>query len=205
MNNELRYPHGNQGFYAVKVRSRAEETVAQALRNKKYEVLLPSYTVLRRYSDRLRKASCALFPGYVFVRMDPEHMLNLVSTDGVKYVVRSASGLFSLSEDETKTIEALCRVQVESSLAPCAYLRVGQKVRIEAGPLAGLEGVLTRVRNVQRIIVNVETLNSAVSIEIGHARIKPLEPASHFVCRNTINNMTDTLTTACPTSSISVH
>jgi transcription antitermination factor NusG len=165
----------NSKCYAVKVRSRGEEVIANTLRAKHYEVLLPSYTALRRYSDRTRKVSCVLFTGYVFVRMNPENMLNLVSTVGVSYVVRSASGLLALSEAETRTIETLCQANKEASIEPCSYLRVGQRVRIETGPLIGLEGVLVRVRDMERVIVSVETLHSAVSIEIGHTRVRAID------------------------------
>jgi len=107
--------------------------------------------------------------------MNPENMLNLISTVGVSYVVRSASGLLALSEAETRTIETLCQANKETSIEPCSYLRVGQRVRIETGPLIGLEGVLVRVRDMERVVVSVETLHSAVSIEIGHTRVRAID------------------------------
>jgi transcription antitermination factor NusG len=176
-------------WFAVKVRSRCEDAIADVLRGKLYEVLAPSYTELRRYSDRVRKVRCALFPGYVFVAMDPEKMLRLVSTEGVSYVVRTGTGVEPLSAEEIRAIKALCRMGAEQSQSckPCAYLRIGQRVRIEVGPLAGLEGVLVRVRDIERIVVTVESLHSSVSVEIGHTRIRvldgPLEAGNGEVSR----------------------
>jgi transcription antitermination factor NusG len=186
--------HSNEAhkWYAVKVRSRREDTIADALRAKGYEVLLPSYTVVKRYSDRIHKASCVLFTGYVFVCMDPANMLNLVTTEGVNYVVKSASGCIALSDAEIRTIQALCLAEKVTDFEPHAYLSVGQRVRIEAGPLAGLEGVLLRVRDMDRIIVNVETLHSAVSIEIGHTRIRVLDVPSALISSSRPNNPANT-------------
>jgi transcription antitermination factor NusG len=163
--------------YAVKVRSRGEEAVANALQTKGYEVLLPCFSTLRHYSDRVRKVKCALFPGYVFVRMNPENLLSLVTTEGVSYVVRSGSGMLPLSEEETRTIEALCRVNETQKLEPHSYLRIGEKVRIEAGPMTGLEGILVRVRDMDRVVITVETLHSSVSVELGHTAFRVLEPS----------------------------
>jgi transcription antitermination factor NusG len=172
--------------YAVRVRTRCEDAVANNLRGKDYEVLTPSYIAQRRYSDRIRKVPCALFPGYVFVRMEAANMLPLVTTPGVSYVLGTGSRLSPLSDEETRTIEALCRMDADQSKAclPCAYLRVGQRVRIEVGPLAGLEGVLVRVRNIQRVVVTVESLRSSVSIEVGHSDIRVLDALSDALPSN---------------------
>ena len=74
--------------FAVKVRSRAESTVTELLRSKGYDVLLPTYTDKRKYTDRIKKMNCALFPGYVFVRFNPQAVHEVVTTQGVSYVVR---------------------------------------------------------------------------------------------------------------------
>ncbi len=163
--------------YAVKVRARCEDAIASSLRGKDYEVLTPSYIEQRRYSDRIRKVPCALFPGYIFVCMEAANILPLLTTPGVGYVVGTASRLSPLSDEETEIIKALCRMSVEQrkTCEPCAYLRVGQRVRIEVGPLAGLEGVLVRVRNIERVVVTVESLHSSVSIEVSHSDIRVLD------------------------------
>jgi transcription antitermination factor NusG len=163
-------------WYAVKVRARCEEAIASVLRDKQYEVLTPTFTELREYSDRVRKVRSALFPGYLFVAMNPEKMLHLVSTDGVQYVVRNGTGIQPVYDEEIRIVKALCQMDGQQSQTrrPCAYLRIGQRVRIEGGPLAGLEGILVRVRDVERIVVTVESLHSSVSVEIGHTRIRVL-------------------------------
>ena len=160
------------GCYAVKVRSRGEDTVARALRDKGHDVLAPAYTAVRRYSDRAKKVSCALFPGYVFVHMDISTMLSVVSTSGVSYVVRSGRGLEPLSDEDSRTVQALCRS--ESACEPCAYLQVGQRVVIEEGPFAGLTGVLQKVRDEERVVVAVESLYRAVSVSIGASALRLL-------------------------------
>ena len=56
---------------------------------------------------------------------------------------------------------------------PWPYLEVGQPVLIERGPLAGLEGILERVKNGLRIVVSVTLLQRAVAAEIDRAWVRP--------------------------------
>jgi transcription antitermination factor NusG len=51
-------------------------------------------------------------------------------------------------------------------VGPWPYLRVGERVRIEAGPLRGLEGILTQVKDVWRVVVSVELLQRSVAAEV---------------------------------------
>jgi transcription antitermination factor NusG len=172
--------------YAVRVRTRGEEYVANLLRHKDFQVLAPTFTELRRYSDRVCRVTSALFPGYIFARIGPQDLIRLLSTDGVSYVVRNGEAAGSLSRHETRAVEALC--EGSESRHPCSYLRVGQRVRIDSGPFMGVEGVLAKVRDVTRVVVSVDSLCSSVSVEIGPDRIRFLDEkfvsgsGSHGAC-----------------------
>jgi transcription antitermination factor NusG len=168
--------------FALRVRTRGEEYVANLLRQKDFEVLAPTFTELRRYSDRICRVTSALFPGYIFVRVESRDLTRLLSTDGVSYVVRNGDAAGSLSCQEIRTIEALCKASEPRT--PCSYLRVGQRVRIESGPFIGVEGVLVRVRDVGRVVVSVDSLRSSVSVEIGPHRIRALDERDIFVSGN---------------------
>jgi transcription antitermination factor NusG len=168
--------------FAVRVRTRGEELVANLLRQKNFQVFAPTFTELRRYSDRVCRVTSALFPGYIFVRMESRDLRRLLSTNGVSYVVRNGEAAGSLSCHETRAIEALCRGS--ESREPCGYLRVGQRVRIESGPFIGVEGVLVKVRDVGRVVITVDSLCSSVSVQIGPNRIRLLDERDGFVSGN---------------------
>src|SRR5579871_4457310 len=55
-------------WFALRVRSRSEIMVRILLEAKGYQSYVPSHTSERQYSDRLKRAEVALFPGYVFCR-----------------------------------------------------------------------------------------------------------------------------------------
>jgi transcription antitermination factor NusG len=168
--------------FAVRVRTRGEEYVANLLRQKDFQVLAPTYIELRRYSDRVCRVTSALFPGYIFVRMDNRDLMRLLSTVGVSYVVRNGETSGSLSSQETRAIEALCKGR--EFREPCSYLRVGQRVRIESGPFMGVEGVLVKVQDVGRVVITVDSLCSSVSVQIEPNRIRLLDERDLFVSGN---------------------
>jgi transcription antitermination factor NusG len=159
--------------YPFNVRVRGEQSIARTLREKGYEVLLPTYIQKRRYSDRTKQVSCALFPGYMFAYTTMDAMMGILATPGANYVVRSGTRITSLSPEDELTVRALCLVNGECE--PCNESQLGLRVLIEAGPLAGLVGTLANVRNNERVIVSLESVQRSVMVEIGRASLRVLE------------------------------
>jgi transcription antitermination factor NusG len=73
-------------------------------------------------------------------------------------------------------IEALLMMMRSSvPLFPHAFLRVGQRVSIERGPLAGLEGILERLDKNCRIVVSISLLQRSVSAQIDAEWVRVIE------------------------------
>lgn len=160
------------GCYAVKVRPRVELAVGRALRLKGFDILLPSYVDRRRYSDRLKHVSCALFPGYIFVRMKAEELLPIVSTVGVSYLVRSGNTLQPLPLEDVAVLEVLCGV--DTGCEPCPNFSVGTRVSIESGPLRGLQGIVARVGQSERVVISINTVFKSVSVDLRNTTVKTI-------------------------------
>jgi hypothetical protein len=67
--------------------------------------------------------------------------------------------------------------QIASSGAtygPYPYLTVGQWVEVQDGPLQGVNGIIVRVKNKDRVIVSIDLLMRSVFIEIENCRVSPL-------------------------------
>jgi len=57
---------------------------------------------------------------------------------------------------------------------PHPYLKVGAKVRIRSGPLAGLQGILLRRKGKPRVVVSVDLIMRSIAIDIDATEIEPL-------------------------------
>jgi transcription antitermination factor NusG len=60
------------------------------------------------------------------------------------------------------------------SARPWSYFSVGQKVCIEYGALAGVEGILIAVKGSSKLVVSVRLLQRSVAVEIDEAWVAPL-------------------------------
>lgn len=151
-------------WYALYTRHQHEKVVADMLARKGFEIFLPLYRSTRRWKDRIKTLSLPLFPSYVFVHGGIDRQLWIVTTPGV-YSVVSAAGQIAVIP--TEEIDAVKRM-VENSLRvePHPFLKCGDPVRVVSGPLQGIEGILTRVKNLFRLVISVEMLQKSVAVEV---------------------------------------
>src|SRR6478609_5472927 len=126
-------------WYALHVKPRFEKCVTGQLSVKGYETFLPSYVAKRQWSDRVKSLSLPLFPGYVFCRFNVNARLPILITPGVNQVVGAGKTPIMVDESEL----AASRRVIESGVAaqPWPYLKVGETVQVECGPLEGLTGI----------------------------------------------------------------
>lgn len=101
-----------------------------------------------------------------------ERRLPVLTTPGVHMIISRGERVATVPEEE---IEAIRRV-VEGRLGvePHPFLRCGERVRVVRGSLEGVEGVLTRKKNLYRLILSVEMLAQSVSVEIDALDVVPV-------------------------------
>jgi transcription antitermination factor NusG len=151
-------------WFALTVKPRHEKAVAEGLLARSIESYAPVYRERRRWSDRIQTVELPLFPRYVFCRYTFADRLKVIRVPGVQSVVGFGGEPAPVQDAEIDSVKAL--VGSGLAVAPWHYLRVGQRVRICAGPLSGLEGILTREKSGYRVVINVELLQRAVAVEV---------------------------------------
>lgn len=159
-------------WFALQVRARQEAGVGEQLKGQGYERFLPFYKVRKRWSDRIKEMEAPLFPGYLFCRFNPHDRLPILKTPGVIQIVGFNKIPAAVDEDEIFSIQRLVASGVQHH--PCPFLAVGDRVRISAGPLLGLEGLLTDIKGSHRLVLSVSLLQRSVAVEIDSAFITPL-------------------------------
>ncbi len=159
-------------WFALRVRSNFERVVSNALRNKGYPEFLPTYKCQRRWTDRVKTEDLPLFPGYLFCRLNPNQRFPVLATNGVVHFVGSGKTPVPV---ECGELEAVWRITHSEMLSnPWPYLDAGQVVAIEAGPLAGVEGILVESKNQRKLVVSVSLLQRSVAVEIEKADVRPI-------------------------------
>jgi len=160
-------------WLAAYTRSRQERRVADQLRLKQLEFLLPTYRRLARWSDRIRRSEAPLFPGYVFVHVAACERVPVLQTAGVVHLV-SARGKPAVLRDEEIERLRTCAARA-GDVEPHPYLRIGHRVRVKHGPFAGCEGTLVEKQNALRLVISIDQIMKSVAVNIHGADVEALD------------------------------
>lgn len=157
-------------WYAVWTRSRHEQVVREQLERKGLEAFLPTITRWSRWKDRKKQIDWPLFPGYCFARFDARERLPILKCSGVVNIISFNGEIAPIPEQEIDSI----RLLVESDLQydPCPLIREGMMVEVVHGPLKGVFGRLVRKGAHARLVLSVDLIGQAVSVEVDAADVR---------------------------------
>lgn len=159
----------SDGWYAVHTMSRHEKSAAEHLGHRGLQVFLPLYPSVRQWKDRRVVVDMPLFPGYLFLKFDVRERLKVLTAPGVARIVGQGGVPVAIPEDQ---IERLRHAIYEIRAEPHPFLSIGDRVRITAGPLQGLTGVLIRKKNAIVVVVSIDLIARSIAIEIDPACVE---------------------------------
>jgi len=157
-------------WYAVWTRSRHEQVVREQLEQKGIEAFLPTIPKWSRWKDRKKKIDWPLFPGYCFARFDPKERLPVLKCTGVVNIVSFDGEIAPIPEPEIAAIRQL--VQSNLQYDPCPMITEGMTVEVTHGPLKGVVGKLVRKGAHARLVLSVDLIGQAVSVEVDAADVR---------------------------------
>jgi len=164
-------------WFAVYTAPRHEKRLGEHFGARQIEYFLPLYRTLRRWKDGSRVTlELPLFPNYIFVRICRSQRVRVLEVPGVLWIAGCGREPAPLPDGE---IEALRRGMVLSKINPHPYLVVGERVRINAGPLAGMEGVLIRKKNSFRVVLTISMIMQSIAVELDIDHLEPAKPTLH--------------------------
>jgi transcription termination/antitermination protein NusG len=157
-------------WYAIWTRSRHEQVVREQLENKGYEAFLPTVPRWSRWKDRKKKVDWPLFPGYCFARFNGHERLPILKCSGVVSIVSFDGEMVPIPDFEIDGIRRV--VDSELQFDPCPFIREGTMVEVVHGPLKGIVGRLIRKGAHARLMLAVDLIGQAVSIEVDAADVR---------------------------------
>jgi transcription antitermination factor NusG len=159
-------------WYAVQTRPRHEKRVAAEIRARDMEEFLPVHRSRNRWKNGVTAdVELPLFPCYLFVRVPLCDRLRLLGLPGVIGFAVNSSHPTALPE---KDIDALRALSVICRAEPHPFLKAGDRVRLVAGPLTGMEGILTRRKQDLRVVLSLDFIMRSVAVEVSEFDIEPI-------------------------------
>ena len=157
-------------WYAVNTKTRCEAIACASLDRHGVEVFLPMLRERKVLRGECRPTTSPLFPGYLFAKFDASSQLRAVTyARGVKNIVTFGSGPSMVDESIIHAIRSQATDGViehsEDRFSP------GQIVRIQDGPLCGLEAVFEKkLDGTNRVVLLLKAISfqARVSLEFQH-------------------------------------
>ena len=159
-------------WFALFTLPQNEREVTRQLELRKVESFLPTYESISVWKNRQRvKITHPLFPTYVFARIHAWERAKVLRAHGVLRIVGNSQGPIPIPAYEIDFLRSdFCKQRVE------AYrdLIVGEKVRIKAGPMRGVQGTLVRKKDSLRFVLTLEMINQHAAVEVDADELEPV-------------------------------
>ncbi|MCG3178530.1 MAG: Transcription antitermination protein RfaH [Phycisphaerae bacterium] len=148
---------------------RQEKALAWELARSGRCYFLPMYDKWLRSKGRRWRSRVVLFPGYLFLCGDEEARLAALATGRLVRTIEVADQARLAGE-----LEGIRRMlHADQPVGPVTRFRPGTACRIIAGPLAGLEGFVDRLKGRDRFVLLVSMLGQGAAVEIDADQLEP--------------------------------
>ncbi len=158
-------------WWVAHTKARNEKAMAWQLVTKNVPYFLPMSWKVSRKSGRTIRSLLPLFPGYVFFCGGEHERLEALKTN------RTAAILPVI--DQARLVRELAPIEkvllTGKPVVPHDYLKVGQRCRVIAGPLMGAEGLIVQTPKETRLVLQVDMLGQAASVEIDFDMVEKID------------------------------
>ena len=165
------------GWRVVYTASRQEKKVSGLLEREGIDHYLPLVKKLRVWSDRKKWVDMPLFPGYMFVKPDAMQRDRVLEIPGVARYLRYNGTDALMREEEINAIRSIIEKGYTVEQAG-PHLEKGDRVRIESGPLKGIEDeVLQGGKGGDQVRITFDTISQTIRVNLPAGYLKRIKTA----------------------------
>jgi len=132
---------------------------------------LPLRQETKVYQRRKVTVNKPVFPGYVFAEVPKAERLTIQKSGNLVRIIEVVDQARFLHEIE----QVRKALTIDATLGATSGIAAGKPVRIVSGPFQGLEGVVTSVHGVTRVVLNVDMIGQSVRVEAEPHMLEPLD------------------------------
>ena len=159
-----------KNWIAVYTKSRHEQIVVNELSKKNIESYCPMFKERRQWSDRKKWVYFPLFRSYVFANIEIKENIYVLQTIGVNKIVKFQEKISIIPDQVIDNIKNI--IEGGYNVEQADYFIKGDEVRVVSGPLKGLDGVVLDSRGTNKVIIKIEAIQQAFSVEISSGLLK---------------------------------
>lgn len=163
-------PDSTHTWAVIHTRPRCEKKIEEYCASKRIYNYLPKLRKKHRYGARLRTTEIPLFAGYLFVLASVAEKAVLRQNNRVANVLEVVDQAILLNQ----LINIKRALDSHETVELFPHLAAGMKVMVRSGPLKGVEGFIHKLKTKTRIVLHIDFIQKAVSIEIDAELLAPV-------------------------------
>ncbi len=149
-------------WYVAHVRPRREKKLAEYCERQGFAVTLPCYESPHKYRGKTVVFRKPLFPGYVFLQLEPSQKEAVRQNDHV-------ANLLDVFDQETfrrQLSDILLALDTDLGVRLAPSIGEGMRVRIKAGPLQGIEGWVEQRYGMTTVLLRLDFIGQAAAVKL---------------------------------------
>ncbi len=158
-------------WIAVYTKSRHEKVVIQELENKNIEAYCPIFKERRQWSDRKRWVEFPLFRSYVFAKIELKNSIYILQAMGVHHIIKFQGNISIIPNEIIQNIKSM--IDGGFTVEQVEYFVKGDEVIVVDGPLKGMDGIVVKIKNENKLVLKVAAIQQAIAVQIHPGYLKP--------------------------------
>ena len=160
-------------WFPMRVTYGRELTIKEFLDNANIENFIPMHYEFTEHKGERKKELVPAVKNLIFVRLTQKRLTEMKMYDRnfepLRYIMRESNidSLHEIMTVEDDAMDNVLKVAKEPTenvffLSPGEYINnIGKKVKITAGPFAGVEGTIKRIKRNKHVVVQLEDIAAA--------------------------------------------
>jgi transcription antitermination factor NusG len=165
-----------KNWIVVRSKPRSEKIAYTQLIVRGIEAYLPLLKERRKWSDRKKWVEFPLFSSYLFARVEIKNSIFVLQTHGVSSLVKFGEEIAIVQDEVVNAIKLA--IDGGYKLTPTEYFITGNSVEVIDGPMIGVKGIVVQLKGKDRLIIKIDAIQQALSIDIDTKFIKNIKSKS---------------------------
>ena len=157
-------------WFVAHTRPRCEKKLVAYCGRQAIAATLPCYDSAHKYRGKTVVFRKPLFPGYVFLRLEPVRKAGVAQNEHVANLLEVFEQ--QTFEQQLGNILAALEAKVGVRLAPA--IGEGSRVRIKSGPLQGIEGWVEQRYGMRTVLLRLDFINQAAAVSLEADQLEPV-------------------------------
>lgn len=160
-------------WYAFVTRPRHEKKVKSYLDGAGIETYLPLKKTLNQWKDRKKWVESPLFSCYIFAKIPYIYRYDVLKTTGVVRIVSFNNRPTPVLDEEIEAIKLFLASNIDVNVHD-GFVK-GDDVRINSGPLSGMEGYLVDIRGRKWFELYISAIGKSVLVDFTENIVKKVQ------------------------------